>query len=418
MRILYISYFGALKHLAQTQVVPYLRELVRSGCEVTLLSFEECLPDPAEEKRQRRKLQTELAAAAIDWRPLRYHKRPSLPATAYDVLAGIVYGCYLVLSKRINVVHARNHVPAAMALVIKRLLRTRLVFDLRGVMAEEYVDAGTWKQGSVPYRVTKWVEGKVFTAADAVIMLTRKIRDVLLECYPALRSKPVEIIPCCVDVARYAGVDRAFARQRLGLENKLVMAYAGNLGGWYLTAEMARIFHELRRKDTRAHFLIVTQSPYHSIREPLTALGVPASTYTLLTVPVEAMPAHLAAADFAISFIKPCFSKLSSYPTKIGEYLASGLPILTNSGIGDLDELVEGERVGVLVNELSPDSYRTALANLMNLLSDPAIAARCREVAARRLALATVGREGYLRVYGSLGLPLRSSAAAAANEVA
>ena len=40
MRILYISYNGALEPLGQSQVLPYLRELVGHGLEFTLLTFE------------------------------------------------------------------------------------------------------------------------------------------------------------------------------------------------------------------------------------------------------------------------------------------------------------------------------------------------------------------------------------------
>ena len=29
-----------------------------------------------------------------------------------------------------------------------------MIFDLRGLMAEEYVDAGRWRRGGLPYRLT------------------------------------------------------------------------------------------------------------------------------------------------------------------------------------------------------------------------------------------------------------------------
>ena len=40
MRILYISYNGALEPLGQSQVLAYLRELTRHGLEFNLLTFE------------------------------------------------------------------------------------------------------------------------------------------------------------------------------------------------------------------------------------------------------------------------------------------------------------------------------------------------------------------------------------------
>jgi hypothetical protein len=46
MKTLYIAYFGALKHLSHSQIIPYLRELADAGVDVTLLSFEERAADP------------------------------------------------------------------------------------------------------------------------------------------------------------------------------------------------------------------------------------------------------------------------------------------------------------------------------------------------------------------------------------
>jgi len=52
----------------------------------------------------------------------------------------------------------------------------KLVFDVRGLMAEEYVDAGHWRAGSLPFRITKWFERMAFRNADSVIVLTNRIR--------------------------------------------------------------------------------------------------------------------------------------------------------------------------------------------------------------------------------------------------
>ena len=101
-----------------------------------------------------------MAAHDIRWHGLRYHKRPSLPATIYDTFAGAALTAWLVRRHRLAAVHARSHVPAAMALLAIRVLRTKasLIFDIRGLMAEEYVDAGRWKQGGIPFRLTKAAE--------------------------------------------------------------------------------------------------------------------------------------------------------------------------------------------------------------------------------------------------------------------
>src|SRR5436309_2026164 len=87
---LYLCYFGLREPLVQTQVLPYLRRLAASGVEVSLLTFEPELKrrwtaDELEEERSK------LAREGIRWHRLTYHKRPSLPATAFDILAGALF---------------------------------------------------------------------------------------------------------------------------------------------------------------------------------------------------------------------------------------------------------------------------------------------------------------------------------------
>ena len=51
-----------------------------------------------------------------------------------------------------------------------------MIFDLRGLMAEEYVDAGNWKRGGLPYRLTQRVQGAAIRRADGMVMLTEAVR--------------------------------------------------------------------------------------------------------------------------------------------------------------------------------------------------------------------------------------------------
>src|ERR1041384_7242885 len=125
---LYLCYFGLREPLVQTQVLPYLRSLAASGVGVSLLTFEPELrrswtAAELEEKR------AELERDGIRWHSLPYHKRPSLPATAFDILAGALDAARLVRREGVQVLHARSHVPMAMAMLARALTESRTVFD-------------------------------------------------------------------------------------------------------------------------------------------------------------------------------------------------------------------------------------------------------------------------------------------------
>jgi glycosyltransferase involved in cell wall biosynthesis len=263
-------------------------------------------------------------------------------------------------------------------------------------MAEEYVDAGRWRQGGVPFRITKWIERVALARADGIVVLTERVRRQLFGEQPVAS---VFVIPCCADLEALSRVaaDRDRTRAELGLRGEVVMAYVGKFGGWYMAGDMAAFFVSARRLSPELHFLILTQSDQAEIRRELKQHGA-AGGCTIAFAPPEEIGRYLAAADFGLSFIAPAPSKASSSPTKIGEYLGAGLPVLSTAGVGDLDALITPE-VGVLLATHSDSSYRSAWKRMLELLDDGDAADRCRSLARARLSLGDVGIPRYLALY-------------------
>ena len=408
MNALYVCYFGLREPLVQSQVLPYLRGLAATGIDLTLLTFEPKVPSWSSVECQ--EWRENLRKQGLRWIWLRYHKSPSLPATVYDIVLGNVVSCYLVVKYRIDVIHARGHVPASMALLARMLRLVNLIFDIRGFMPEEYIDAGVWPVGGVLYRITKFVERRLLAASDAFVVLTHRAREIMFPGCSITDSigRPFEVIPCCVDMDRFGEVTaelRNSVRDRLSVNGRRVLAYVGALGGWYLSAEMADFIALAHERDPTTFALVLTQSRARaeSFSSRLGQLGLLPGDYWVGTVSPNEVPDYLAAADFAFCFIKPGYSKLSSSPTKIGEFLASGLPVLCNIGIGDTDQLLVANRVGVLVETFGRPSYLRALHDLDALAADLGLSQRCRAVARRYFDLETIGRTRYRSLYVRMG---------------
>jgi glycosyltransferase involved in cell wall biosynthesis len=405
-RVLYISYNGMLDPLGQSQVIPYLKELSRAGIEFTLLSFERPHAYTSEGLELCSALQRELAESRIDWHWLRYHKRPSVPATFYDVWAGTRYASRLVRRKQIEMVHARSQIPSAIALRLKRRFGVKMIFDVRGLMAEEYVDAGHWRKGSIPYRITKAEEGRALAAADGVVTLTERIWPVINQ-WDSLRNRDVahEVVPCCADLELFSFSQEQRERRRgeLGVQDRFVVVYGGSIDGWYLTESMADFFLTMRKATTNAHLLWLTPTGHERLHDLMKARGLGASDYTVLASMPRDMPSYLSAADAGLAFIKPCFSKLASSPTKYAEYLGCGLPLVINQGVGDSDILVTREKVGALVRDFNEAEYAKAAATVADLAGDAEQTRRqTREVAERLFDVRRTGAETYVRLYRKL----------------
>ncbi|MCM3900171.1 MAG: hypothetical protein ND866_00540 [Pyrinomonadaceae bacterium] len=401
--VLYVSYNGMLDPLGQSQVIPYLRELGKRGVLFTLLSFERPAAFETDGLARCAELRDQLASDNIEWHWLRYHQKPSLPATIYDVLSGIRYAAKLVRRNRIEMVHARSHIPATIALALKKRFPIKMIFDVRGLMAEEYVDAKHWSHGSVPYRLTKAMEGRALAASDGVVTLTERIWPVVRD-WNGLRGRTVahEVVPCCADleVFKFSSADRERRRAELALSDRFIIVYSGSIDGWYLTPEMADFFCAFTRERSDAHCLWLSPGKRQRIDTLMKERGVESSRYTILAAAPKDVSSYLSASDAGLAFIKPCFSKLASSPTKNAEYLACGLPLIINAGIGDSDALITREGVGALVTDFSEAEYARAILTIEKLARDTDLTrTRTRDVAERLFDVRVAGAERYSRLY-------------------
>lgn len=390
--ILYISYDGMLEPLGQSQVVAYLERLA-PGRRIHLLSFEKA-GDWADMPR-RRAMRERLARAGITWHPLRYHKRPSVPATAYDVAAGSALAVRLVRRHRLRLVHARSYVAAVMALAAKRATGSAFLFDMRGLWADERVDGGLWPAGGLLFRVAKGLERKFLLAADHVVTLTHASEaEIRSFDYLAGKAVPISVIPTCADLNR-------FTIQRPPQREPFVLGYVGGVGTWYLLDEMLECFRLLRAERPDARLLIVNRHEHALIRNRAAVAGIGESAVEIVAADHQDMPRQIARMTAGMALVKPAYSKIASAPTKLAEYLGCGVPCLGNSGVGDMAETLEGKQVGVAVTGFSASSLADGVRRLVELTRQPGLQQRCRQ-AALELFSVEAGVADYAAIYDRL----------------
>ena len=401
-QVLFISYNGMLDPLGQSQVIPYLKELSKLGTKFTLLSFERDHAYQNDGPKRCDSLRAVLAESGIEWHWLRYHKRPSIPATAFDVAAGVRFATRLIKRKQIELVHARSHIPALIALRLKRRLGVKMIFDVRGLMAEEYIDAGHWRAGSMAARATKRMEARALNASDGVVTLTDALWTEM-QSWPSLslQSLAHETIPCCIDLEafRFDESARVARRSELNVADRFVLVYSGSIGGWYMTSEMAAFFAELKRQMPGAFFLWLTQGDRSIVDNAMTTAGLETRDYAVQSVAPADVPSWLSAGDAGIAFYRPGISRLGTSPVKVNEYLACGLPVIVNAGIGDTDSLITREEIGTLVSDFTDANYASAAQAIGRLASAAQTRQRTRQVAEELLDLRRVGVERYARLY-------------------
>lgn len=372
-RALYLCYFGLREPLVQTQVLPYLRELAAGGIGMSLLTFES-------ERFDEQPWRERLRASGIEWHTLPYHKHTLLKP--FDILRGAVRAASIARREKIALFHGRSHAATAIGVLAKKIAGGKVIFDIRGYLADEYVDHGTWRAGGLLYRITKMAERWLYRAADGFVVLTESARATV----PA-GDRPIEVIPTCIDPQRFTGDERISIST-----DRPIFVYAGVLGGYYLIDEMAALI-----ANADAFGLVLTQGPTAAMSEALERAGV--REYRVLQVVPDDVPKYLRAADVGLLLIRRSYARQAMSPTKFAEYLAAGLPVIATTGIGDLDTVIPEARVGALLRD---GEYREALRAIEELRRDPELAARCRAEATKRYDLHTVGAVRYRRLYDAV----------------
>lgn len=405
MKVLFISYNGLLEPILPSQAIPYMKGLATFGYEFVLLTYEKKRDLDRAGHAGLLKLREDLKKFSIEWRYLKYHKNPPILSTIFDLLIGVCRAFAIIVSERIKIVHVRGITPGVIIMALSKVLKFKIVFDMRGLLAEEYAAGGLWREGSLPFRMVKRAERKMLMTADAVTVLTQKHFDLnkSLGCL-AKREIPMDVIPCCVDAKKFFPdkKDESAFRKVLGLDDKFILIYPGKIGTFYFMDEMLAFFKYLSGIMPRAVFLIVTHDEPSHFLERAKAIGVPVDKIIIKDkVSYEDMPRYMRLADAGIFFINP-YKKIGSSPIKMGEFLSSGIPVIINPGIGDTEELVRENRVGVVVNNFTISDFGRALDELLILKKEgDLLRKRCRDTAEKLLSH-EVAIAKYARIYETL----------------
>lgn len=407
-RVLFITYDGMTDPLGQSQVLPYLEGLARRGYAVTLLSTEK----PARLAAHRATIETIVAAAGIRWEFITFTSRPPIVAKVYDQYRLRRAALRLHAAQPFDLVHCRSYVAAGIGLVLRQQFGVKFLFDMRGFWVDERVEGGIWDVRQPFYRALyrhyKRREAAFIAQADGIVSLT-EAGAAEIRTWSAYRQAPIVIIPCSADFDTFrpnSPAQRSQVRARLGLApESLVVSYLGSLGTWYLLPEMLRQFAIIKQRYPGARMLFITQDPAAAIQQAAAMVGLMPSDLLIQPAQRQEVTELVGASDVNLFFIKPSYSKKASSPTKLGEVLAMGLPVICNAGVGDVAAIIRQTAGGIALDELTePEFVRAARALPELLAQDPAQRrARARHYYDLANAIAQYARQ-YETLLGAAGL--------------
>ncbi len=346
-KVLYISLNGMTEALGESQVVQYLLDLVKMHA-IYLLSFEK-----QQDQKKYSEMRTRLEEVGIRWDFFVYSNRYGVLSSIWQVIIALCVLIKWVRREKIEIVHARSLIPGVMGLLLKKIFKIKFLFDIRGFALEEKIVDGRLKRDALLTQILLKLESLVYKNADHIVTLTHVSKPIIHERY-GVSDHQITVIPTCANpevFKRMSAAETLDFRWSLGFDqDDFILLHSGSVNGWVDFEAECLLFKALHLLHPQIKWLILNNGQHESIEALLLKYGVD-SGYGLRAASFKEVYQYLNVADASLFFIKPCFAKQASAPTKFAENVSCHLFSITNQGYGDMTHyLSEYPDVGLLLD--------------------------------------------------------------------
>lgn len=230
---------------------------------------------------------------------------------------------------------------------IASIRRARFVLEIRDLWPQILVDMGRIRAGSLTHRLVRGLEQFLYRRADAIVVLAQGAAQAIAE--DGVPSERIWFIPNAADPADFEPTaSREELRRRYGFDGVTIL-YAGAHGpanGLDFVLDAAA---DVARDLPQVRFVLVGDGLAKPALMARAARRRLTNVVFLEAVPKNEVPDLLAATDAGLHVLAdlPLFLYGVS-PNKLFDYMAAGLPVLTNTA-GEVGEIVKGNDAGIVV---------------------------------------------------------------------
>lgn len=286
---------------------------------------------------------------------------------------------------KVDILHGQTLTSTVYALHARQKTKARVIFDAHGVSPEE-----SELYGASPSRIKilTGLEKEILEKVDLRIFVSDRMRTHYERKY-GIKSVKHALLPCSVHSKKFMLPEgaRQVRRQELGFENKFVFLYLGTLTLWQWPDAMFSIYAQIckKREDT-LFYLLLPESDHTVANQFLEKFEIPKESYRLHSLPHDQVGSVIGAADAGFLLREKSPINFVSSPTKFGEYMAAGVPVIATENIGDISEIIQQEKIGLILNLDKPTISSMHLDKIFKFIDEvqqnrPEWAARCQNIA-------------------------------------
>ena len=391
-KVLYLSIDGLLEPLGESQVLKYCFGISKQY-EIVIFSLEKT--SDLKDLTRLKFLERTLDKHGIKWYRGKYNNSPNFLSNPINLLKSLFIILKIFFTEReIQFIHLRGYVLGPIALLLSRFIRLKILFDMRGFWPDEKVDRSSWRKNSFNYTLYKFIEKRLFIESKAIVSLTHDAVERIKEFdYLQGRELNTHVIPTCTDLKLF----------RPGSQHILELVHFIHLGSVDTAYDVLPIinFFKFFSGITDSKITFINRDKHYLLRRELQRCKVEEQNYEIVSSKFSEIPSFLKKSRIGLFNTKINFSIKASFPTKIGEFLASGLPIICNDFNKDVTNLIQRNKIGLILDFDDNEKYEEYAKLVHQLLSDNEIQERCIDVAKNKFSL-DEGIKSYLEVYKSL----------------
>jgi len=330
-KILYITYDSIEDSISKSQVLPLLERLSKSY-DVYLISFEKNIIN--------KKISFIKKFEQVKYGKNKFSKFNSILFCFFKVF-------FLVKKHNIQIIHCRSYIPAIIAYFIKKITKIKYIFDIRGLWFNEKLDAKLIS--FFFFKILKKFEKRLYNNSDSIITLSHKsIKFIKTEF--KINQKKITYVSCFTDIKK-------FSNSSTNIKNKLVFGYIGNVK---LSYNFNKVLNFFEKFDTiNKNWKLIFANNHLSEKERKEIFSNFSLKHKIIFQKsnFDSINKIYKRMNIGIYFLRKDFSKIASCPTKLGEMLSSGIPVITNSGIGDIKTYLNSKRKsGFLIDNINSNN--------------------------------------------------------------
>jgi glycosyltransferase involved in cell wall biosynthesis len=236
------------------------------------------------------------------------------------------------------------------AWLLRHLRGVPYVFVVHDVYPDIAIQLGVVKPRAVTTRIWRATYRRVYDAAAHVVVLGPRMRDVVRRSLRPEHWNKVNVIPNWADgdsIVPRSREDNPM-RKQLGLADKLVVLYSGNIGLSHDMDTLVEAADRLREQQDLRFLLVGGGGRREAVADMLRRKDLK-NVIMLPYQPLEKLPYSLTCGDISVVTLERGIEGLS-VPSKLYSSLAAGLAILAVMGPGsEVGDVTEGYRCGYRV---------------------------------------------------------------------